>query len=137
MKLKSAITLALIMALCAISVSVETASAQNPPLQGLVWLQRESYNVGETVPIQYIVTRTADVTITVSGPSGTQNFNMRSARGSTVLTFNGRAGQPGGWRSVTMRATATSSPRDTITARTGFFVRGQSSSPPPTFSAPA
>ncbi len=135
MKLKSAITLALIMTLCAISV--ETASAQNPPLQGMVWLQRESFNVGETVPIQYLVTRTADVTITVSGPSGTQNFNMRSVRGSTVLTFNGRAGQPGGWRSVTMRATASSSPRDTITAFTNFFVRGQSSSPPPTFSAPA
>jgi len=156
MKLKCILLVGLIMVLCAISV--ETASAQNPPLQGMVWLQRESFNVGETVPIQYLVTRTADVTITVSGPSGTQNFNMRSVRGSTVLTFNGRgtqnfnmrsvrgstvltfngrAGQPGGWRSVTMRATASSSPRDTITARTSFFVRGQSSSPPPTFSAPA
>jgi hypothetical protein len=135
MRFKASIILALILVLCAISV--ESASAQNPPLQGLVWLQRESFNVGETVPIQYLVTRTADVTITVSGPSGTQNFNFRSVRGSTVLTFNGRAGQPGGWRSVTMRATATSSPRDTITARTSFFVRGQSSSPPPTFSAPA
>jgi len=135
MKLKYILLVGLIMVLCAISV--ETASAQNPPLQGLTWLQRESFNVGETVPIQYLVTRTADVTITVSGPSGTQNFNFRSVRGSTVLTFNGRAGQPGGWRSVTMRATATSSPRTTIIASTNFFVRGQSSSPPPTFSASA
>jgi hypothetical protein len=135
MKLKCILLVGLIMVLCAISV--ETASAQNPPLQGIVWLHRESYNVGETVPIQYLVTRTASVTITVSGPSGTSNFNMGSVRGSAVLTFNGRAGQPGGWRTVTMRATASSSPRDQITARTSFFVRGQSSSPPPTFSAPA
>jgi hypothetical protein len=136
MRQKVIIALVLLVALCAISL--ESASAQNaPPLQGLVWLHRESYNVGETVPIQYLVTRTASVTITVSGPSGTSNFNMGSVRGSAVLTFNGRAGQPGGWRTVTMRATASSSPRDTITARTSFFVRGQSSSPPPTFSAPA
>jgi hypothetical protein len=129
------IVLALILVLS--TVSIESAFAQNPPLQGLTWLQRESFNVGETVPIHYLVTRTADVTITVSGPTGTQNFPFRSVRGSTVLTFNGRAGNPGGWRSVTMRATATSSPRDTITARTSFFVRGQTSSPPPTFSAMA
>jgi len=134
MRHKLLIILALMLALSAISV--ESALAQAPPLQGLVWLQRESFNVGETVPIQYLVTRTADVTITVSGPSGTQNFNFRSVRGSTVLTFNGRAGQPGGWRSVTMRATASSNPRNTITAFTNFFVRGQSTAPP-TFSAPA
>ena len=135
MRTKVIIALVLLAALC--TISLESASAQNaPPLQGLVWLQRVSYNVGETVPIQYLVTRTASVTITVSGPSGTQNFNFRSVRGSTVLTFNGRAGQPGGWRTVTMRATATSSPRDTITARTNFLVRGQTSAPP-TFSAPA
>jgi hypothetical protein len=134
MRSKLLIILTLMLAVSAISV--ETAFAQNPPLQGLVWLQRESFNVGETVPIQYLVTRTADVTITVSGPSGSQNFNFRSVRGSTVLTFNGRAGQPGGWRSVTMRATASATPRDTITARTSFFVRGQTSAPP-TFSAPA
>ncbi len=134
MRQKLIIILALMLAISAISV--ESAFAQSPPLQGVVWLQRESFNVGETVPIQYLVTRTASVTITVSGPSGNQNFNMGSVRGSTVLTFNGRAGQPGGWRTVTMRATASSTPRDTITARTSFFVRGQSSSPPPTFSAP-
>ena len=136
MKSKSIIIAStLILALCAISV--ESASAQSaPPLQGLVWLHRVSYNVGETVPIQYLVTRAASVTITVSGPSGTQNFNFRSVRGSTVLTFNGRAGQPGGWRTVTMRATATSSPRDTITARTSFNVGGHSTAPP-TFSAHA
>lgn len=134
MRSKSFIALALIIALCAISV--ESAFAQNPPLQGLVWLQRESFSVGETIPIHYLVTRTADVTITVSGPTGNQNFNFRSVRGSTVLTFNGRAGQPGGWRSVTMRATASSTPRDTITAWTGFYIRGQTSAPP-TFSAPA
>jgi hypothetical protein len=136
MKLKSVIILALIMALCAISV--ESASAQNAPqLQGVVWLHRVSYNVGETVPIQYLVTRAASVTITVSGPGGTQNFNMGSVRGSAVLTFNGRAGQPGGWRTVTMRATASSNPRDVINARTSFFVGHASQSPPPTFMAPA
>jgi hypothetical protein len=139
MRQKVIIALVLLVALCAISL--ESASAQNaPPLQGLVWLQRASYNVGETVPIQYLVTRTASVTITISGPSGTQNFNMGSVRGSAVLTFNGRAGQPGGWRTVTMRATASSNPRDVITARTTFNV-GSSwntpTSPPPTFSAPA
>ena len=134
MRSKLIIALALILALNAVSIG--SAFAQNPPLQGLVWLHRVSYNVGEIVPIQYLVTRTADVTITISGPSGTQNFNFRSVRGSTVLTFNGRAGNPGGWRSVTMRATATSSPRDTITVRTSFNVGGHSTAPP-TFSAHA
>lgn len=136
MRSKVIIALVLLAALCAISL--ESASAQSaPPLQGLVWLQRVSYNVGETVPIQYLVTRTASVTITVSGPSGTSNFNMGSVRGSSVLTFNGRAGQPGGWRTVTMRATASANPRDVITARTTFFVGHASTSPPPVFSASA
>ena len=132
MRLKLIIILALMLALSA--VSVQSAFAQNlPALQGLVWTTRASFNVGETIPIQYLVTKPASVTITVSGPAGSTNFNAM-ARGSTVLTFNGRGGQPFGWRTVTMRATANDNPREVITVRTGFNVGGQSSAPP-TFSA--
>ncbi|MCJ7444498.1 MAG: hypothetical protein MUO26_08210 [Methanotrichaceae archaeon] len=138
MKLRLIVTLIVLASLALISV--ENAWAQNlPPLQSLVWTTRASYNVGETVPILYLVTKPAFVTITVAGPGGTTNFN-NGARGSTVLTFNGKAGQPTGWRTVTMRATANDNPWEVITVRTSFNV-GQSpptwGSPPPTFSAPA
>jgi hypothetical protein len=136
MRSKFIIVFVLILALSAISF--ESAMAQNlPPLQGLVWTTRASYNVGETVPVLYLVTKPAAVTITVQGPSGTSTFNNWAARGSTVLTFNGRAGQPSGRRTVTMRATANDNPWEVITVRSSFNIGHGPSSPPPTFSAPA
>jgi len=134
-KTRFIIAIALMLALSAITV--ESAFAQNlPPLQGLVWTTRANYNVGETVPILYLVTKPSWVTITVSGPAGTTNFNNQ-ARGSTVLTFNGRAGNPSGRRSVTMRVTANDNPWEVITVRTSFNVGHTTSTRPPTFSAPA
>lgn len=121
MKSKLIIALALLAALCAISV--ESACAQTlPPLQGLVWTNKVSYGVGETIPVLYLVTKPASVTVTITGPTGqTTTFNNR-ARGNAVLTFSGRGGQPTGRRTVNMRAVARDNPREVINVRTTFNV---------------
>jgi hypothetical protein len=128
--------IALVLLTAVTVVTVDSADAQNlPQLQGLVWTARASYNVGEVIPIHYLVTKPASVTITVQGPSGTTTFS-NWARGSSVLTFNGRGGNPPGWRTVTMRATANDNPREVITTRTTFMVGSTGGSGLPTFSLP-
>jgi hypothetical protein len=121
MRSKLIIALVLLAAFCAISV--ESAWAQSlPPLQGLVWTNKVSYGVGETIPVLYLVTKPASVTVTITNPAGiTSTFNNR-ARGSTVLTFTGRGGQPIGRRTVNMRAVANDNPREVINVRTTFNV---------------
>lgn len=125
MKSKLIIILALLATLCAISV--ESTYAQiaqtRQPLQGLVWTDKASYGVGETIPVLYLVTKPASVTVTITGPTGqTTTFND-VARGSTVLTFSGRGGQPTGRRTVNMRAVARDNPREVINVRTTFNVQ--------------
>jgi hypothetical protein len=136
MMAKLIIFLALLIAVS--TISVNSADAQNlPPLQGLVWTNSASFGVGETIPVLYLVTKPASVTVTIQGPAGTTTFN-NFARGSTVLAFNGRGGQPTGRRTVTMRAVAADNPREVITVRTTFNVAQFatfSTSTPPTFSA--
>lgn len=121
--MRSKLIIVLILLTVLSALSVESACAQTlPPLQGLVWTEKTSYGVGETIPILYLVTKPASVTVTVTGPTGqTTTFN-NVARGSTVLSFNGRGGQPTGRRTVTMRATARDNPREVITVRTTFNV---------------
>jgi hypothetical protein len=82
-----------------------------PPLRAELLVDRgcgASYRIGETVLIQYRVSRDATVTIRNRLPDGTERLvvNNRFVPGGTLQTFSGSVGEPEGLRRLTMEAVA-------------------------------
>jgi len=73
---------------------VLTVTQVGPPLQVTVSTDKTSYQKGDTVTISITVSRPAEGTVTVTGPSGgpmTYTFTSSSAGTGTVATFTAQA----------------------------------------------
>lgn len=99
----------LLMFICALFVSNAVgADGQLPPFKTLVWTSKTTYGAGETIDISYIVTRSADITITIQKPDGTSTtLNPPTANANTVLKTQVQGSQTAGKRTVTLSAKAT------------------------------
>lgn len=93
---------------CALFVSnAAGADDQLPPFKTLVWTSKTTYGAGETIDINYIVTRSSDITITIQKPDGTQTtLNPGQANANTVLKAQVQGSQTAGARTVTLSAKA-------------------------------
>ncbi len=97
----------LLMVVCALCVSNAAGAPAQPPLKVLVWVDKTTYGLGETANINYLVTRSAEITINIKKPDGTEvNFGPKQANPNTVLKQPLQGSQPTGLRQVTLTATA-------------------------------
>lgn len=98
---------ALLMVVCALFISNAGAAPALPPLGAIAWVDKLTYGIGEQVTINYLVTRTADVTITIVKPEGPPVTIVKpNVSGGTVLQQNVDASEPIGERQVTVAAKA-------------------------------
>ncbi len=114
---------ALLMAVCALLVTSAAGAEGTPPVKALVWTDYVKYGNGETVNIKYLVTRTAQVTITIIKPDGTPvNFGPMQASANTILTQQVQSSLPAGTRQVTLTAKANDG--STATSQTAYESTG-------------
>ncbi len=115
---------ALLMVVCALFVSNAAGAPALPPLKVVTWVDKLTFGIGEQVTINYLVTRTADVTITIKKPDGTSvNIAPKiGVPGGIVQKQNVEASEPIGERLVTVTAKAKDGAQ--VTDTTSFAVQG-------------